>query len=79
MTARRLWRCETSRQPAGAVVASHTANGALAWHEMEILETAGLDLDRCIWVHANLEPDPAIHLEAARRGAFVKFDATGAE
>jgi phosphotriesterase-related protein len=67
-----------SRQT-GAVVASHTANGALARHEMEILETAGLDLDRFVWVHANLEPDVALHLEAARRGAFVEFDAVGAE
>jgi phosphotriesterase-related protein len=46
---------------------------------MEILETAGLDLGRFIWVHANLEPDPAIHLEAARRRVYVEFDAIGAE
>jgi phosphotriesterase-related protein len=66
-----------SRQT-GAAVASHTASGALALHEMEILEAAGLDLDRFVWVHANLEPDPALHREAARRGAYVEFDAIGA-
>lgn len=63
----------------GAVVASHTATGALARRQIEILEAAGLDLERFIWVHANLEPDPAIHLEAAQRGAYVEFDAIGAE
>mgnify|MGYP002262060027 CR=1 FL=1 len=46
---------------------------------MEILESAGLDLERFIWAHANLELDPTIHLEAARRGAYVSFDAVGAE
>jgi phosphotriesterase-related protein len=46
---------------------------------MDILEAAGLDPGRFIWVHANLEPDTALHLEAARRGAYVEFDAVGAE
>lgn len=68
----------TSRQT-GAAVASHTATGALARRQMEILKVAGLDLERFIWVHANLEPDPAVHLEAARHGVYVEFDAIGAE
>jgi phosphotriesterase-related protein len=63
----------------GAVVASHTANGALAVRQMEILASAGLDLERFIWVHANLEPDTTCHLEAAQRGVYVEFDAVGAE
>ncbi len=63
----------------GSVVVSHTVGGAIAWREMEILESEGLDLGRFIWAHANLEPDPAVHLEAARRGAYVAFDAVGAE
>ncbi len=63
----------------GAVVASHTAGGAIARRQMEILESAGLDLGRFIWAHANLEPDPAVHLEAARRGTYIEFDAVGAE
>ena len=67
-----------SRQT-GAAVASHTASGVVARREMEILESAGLDPGNFIWAHANLEPDPAVHLEAARRGAYVEFDAVGAE
>lgn len=66
-----------SRQT-GAVVASHTPSGAIARREMQILESEGLGLDRFIWAHANLEADPAVHLEAARRGAYVAFDAVGA-
>ena len=76
---RNLKTAAHASQQTGAAVASHTASCVIALQEMEILETAGLDLDRFIWVHANLEPDPAIHLEAARRGAYVEFDAIGAE
>lgn len=76
---RNLRAAALASQQTGAVVASHTASGAVARREMEILESAGLDLGRFIWVHANLEPDPAVHLEAARRGAYVEFDAVGAE
>lgn len=62
----------------GAVIASHTIGGAAAQREMDILEAAGLDLGRFIWVHAHTEPDTTVHLEAARRGAWVEFDAIGA-
>jgi phosphotriesterase-related protein len=62
----------------GAVVASHTIGGRAARQEMDILEGAGLDLRRFIWVHAHTEPDGAIHVEAAKRGTWVEFDAIGA-
>lgn len=61
----------------GAVIACHTIGGALAMQVMEILAEAGLPLNRFIWVHANAEPDPAYHLTAARRGAYVEFDGIG--
>lgn len=76
---RNLKAAALASQQTGAAVASHTASGMIARREMEILESAGLNLGRFIWVHANLEPDPVIHLEAARRGAYVEFDAVGAE
>lgn len=68
----------TSRRT-GAVIASHTPNGDIARVEMDILEAEGLSLDRFIWVHANLEEDQSLHLEAARRGAYIEFDAIGWE
>jgi phosphotriesterase-related protein len=67
-----------SRQT-GAVIASHTIGGANARREMDILEAASLDLRRFIWVHAQSEPDRAVHLETAQRGAYVEFDSVGAE
>jgi phosphotriesterase-related protein len=75
---RNLKAAALASQQTGAVIASHTGNGEVARREMDILESAGLDLTRFIWVHANLEPDTAIHLEAAQRGAYVEFDAIGA-
>jgi phosphotriesterase-related protein len=65
-------------QQTGAAIASHTASGAIARRQIEILASAGLDLRRFIWVHAMLEPDPARHIEAARQGVYVEFDAIGA-
>ncbi len=62
----------------GAVIASHTIGGAIARREMDILEAEGLDLHRFIWVHAQTEPDIAVHREAARRGSYVELDAIGA-
>ena len=62
----------------GAVIASHTIGGKVAQKEMDALETAGLDLQRFIWVHAQTEPDLSILKEAAHRGAYVELDTVGA-
>jgi phosphotriesterase-related protein len=75
---RNLRAAALASQRTGAAVASHTVGGDLARREMDVLEAAGLDLRRFVWVHANLEPDPAFHLQAARRGAYVELDAVGA-
>lgn len=61
----------------GAVIASHTIGGLRAMEEMDILQEAGLDLSRFIWVHANAEPDMDFHLQAAQRGAYVELDGLG--
>jgi phosphotriesterase-related protein len=63
----------------GAVIASHTIGGVVARCELDILEKEGHDLRRFIWVHAHTEPDTAVHIKAAQRGAYVEFDAIGAE
>ena len=65
-------------QRTGAVIACHTIGGINARKEMDILEEAGLDLDRFIWVHAQTEPDLAVLVEAAQRGAYVELDTVGA-
>lgn len=63
----------------GAVVGSHTIGGKAALAELNILEAAGHDMTRFIWIHAHTEPDVNVHLEAARRGAWIEFDAIGAD
>jgi phosphotriesterase-related protein len=62
----------------GAVIASHTIGGKVAMKEMDILEEAGLDLHRFIWVHAQTEPDGSVLVQAAQRGAWIELDSVGA-
>jgi phosphotriesterase-related protein len=75
---RNLEAAAQASRSTGAVIASHTSNGAIMQVELRVLEKAGLDLGRFIWVHADAEPEPAFHMEAARRGVYVEFDAIGA-
>jgi len=60
-----------------AVIASHTIRGRVAAHQLDILESAGVRPQRFIWVHTQAEPDPALHLEMARRGAWLEYDGIG--
>lgn len=76
---RNLKAAALTSQHTGAVVASHTPNGVITRREIDLLEKEGLQLDRFIWVHANLEEDQSIHLEAAQQGVYVEFDAIGWE
>lgn len=75
---RNLKAAVRASQNTGAVIASHTIGGKVARQEMDILEEAGLDLHRFIWIHAQTEPDISILEEAARRGAYVELDTVGA-
>lgn len=77
--ARNLRAAALASRATGAVIGSHTIGGRAARAEMDILEAAGHDLNRFIWIHAHTEADMSIHLEAARRGAWVEFDAIGAD
>jgi phosphotriesterase-related protein len=75
---RNLKAAARASQHTGAVIASHTIGGQVARREMDVLEAAGLDLQRFIWVHAQTEPDLSILKEAAQRGAFIELDTVGA-
>ena len=75
---RNLKAAARASQNTGAVIASHTIGGKLARKEMNVLEAAGLDLRRFVWVHAQTEADFSMLEEAARRGAFVELDSVGA-
>jgi phosphotriesterase-related protein len=75
---RNLRAAARASQNTGAAIAIHTIGGKVARQEMDILEKAGLDLQRFIWVHAQTEPDVSILMDAARRGAYVELDSVGA-
>lgn len=59
----------------GAAVGSHTVGGALANAELDIFEAAGGSPNRFIWIHTQTEPDRAVHLQFARRGTWIEYDA----
>jgi phosphotriesterase-related protein len=75
---RNLKAAANASKETGAAVASHTIRVDSVQQEMDILEGEGMDLHRFIWVHANAEAGVAEHLEAAKRGAYIEFDAIGA-
>ena len=62
-----------------AIIGSHTIRGRVVRHQLQILEQAGYTARRFIWIHAQNEPDLALHLEMARRGAWIEYDAIGSE
>lgn len=61
----------------GAAIGSHTVRGRVALEQLDVLEDAGLDPERFVWIHAQREPDVALHREAASRGAWLEYDGIG--
>jgi phosphotriesterase-related protein len=75
---RNLRAAARASQRTGAAIGSHTIGGNVARKEMDVLDDAGLDLSRFIWIHAQTEPDRSVLQEAARRGAYIELDTVGA-
>lgn len=63
----------------GSVIGSHTIRGRVVRDQLDIIEAAGLTPDRFIWIHTQAEPSSSIHLEVARRGAWIEYDAIGSD
>jgi len=61
----------------GAVIGSHTIRGCVVRDQLDLIEEVGYTAERFIWVHAQNEPDFDLHLEIARRGAWIEYDAIG--
>jgi phosphotriesterase-related protein len=68
-----------THRESGLTIAAHTGNGAAALEEIRILRDNGVSGEAIIWVHAQNETDPKVHLEALRLGAWVSFDGLNAE
>lgn len=62
-----------------AVIGSHTIRGRVVRDQVDIIEGAGYGPERFIWIHAQAEPDFDLHLEMARRGVWIEYDAIGSE
>jgi phosphotriesterase-related protein len=62
-----------------SVIGSHTVKGRVVRDQLDIVEAAGGAPDRFIWIHTQAEPDGALHLEVARRGAWIEYDAIGSD
>jgi phosphotriesterase-related protein len=61
----------------GAAIGSHTIRGRVVKDQLAILESCGFDPRRFISIHAQAEPDFALNLEVARRGAWIEYDGIG--
>lgn len=69
----------TAGAATNAAIGSHTIRGRVVRDQLAIIEAAGYTPGRFIWIHTMAEPDLALHLEVARRGAWIEYDAIGGE
>jgi phosphotriesterase-related protein len=67
----------TAGRETNAVIGSHTIRGRVVRDQLNIIEAMGYAAERFIWIHTHAEPDFALHLEMARRGAWLEYDAIG--
>ena len=57
---------------------THTANGAEATEQLDLLEAVGVDPRRVVIGHLGY-PDVTVHADLCRRGAYVGFDRLGGQ
>jgi len=82
-----LTACETkilraaarAAKATGSVIGSHTIRGRVVRDQLDVIEAAGLTPDRFIWIHTQAEPSSSLHLDVARRGAWIEYDAIGSD
>jgi phosphotriesterase-related protein len=67
----------TAARKTNAVIGSHTIRGEVVREQLNIIEEMGYTSERFIWIHTHIEPDFALHLEIARRGAWLEYDGIG--
>jgi phosphotriesterase-related protein len=63
----------------GAIIGSHTIRGWVVREQLAIVEQVGYSANRFIWIHTQAEPDTELHLEMARRGAWIEYDGIGGQ
>jgi len=60
-----------------AIIGSHTIRGRVVRDQLAIVEDAGYTPERFIWIHTQAEPDFDLHLDIAKRGAWLEYDGIG--
>ncbi len=63
----------------GLTITTHAARWPVGLPQLDLLAEEGVDPRRVVVGHCDMVPDPAYHLEVARRGAFVQFDTVQGE
>ncbi|HUG52158.1 MAG TPA: phosphotriesterase [Vicinamibacteria bacterium] len=58
----------------GLRIHCHTGDGRAAMDILATLEAYGVSAEAFVWVHAQNEKDRALHLRAARAGAWIELD-----
>jgi phosphotriesterase-related protein len=61
----------------GALIGSHTIRGRVVRDQLALIAEAGYTPERFLWIHTQAEPDFSLHLEMARRGAWIEYDSIG--
>jgi phosphotriesterase-related protein len=67
----------TAGQETNAIIGSHTIQGRVVRDQLDIIEAMGYTAERFIWIHTQAEPEFALHVEMARRGAWLEYDTIG--
>jgi phosphotriesterase-related protein len=62
-----------------AVIGSHTIRGRVVADQLELLAADDVAPNRFIWIHTQAEPDVDLHLDMARQGAWIEYDAIGSD
>ena len=61
----------------GLTICSHTGKAIPAFEEIELLQKMNVHPSAFVWTHAQAELDKALHIKAARLGAWVSLDGIG--
>ena len=67
----------TAGRETNAIIGSHTIQGRVVRDQLNIIEKMGYTADRFIWIHTQKDQDFDLHLEMARRGAWLEYDTIG--
>lgn len=64
-----MTHCET-----GAPLMVHLEAGSAAFEVLDLLHADGVDIGAVVLAHVDRNPDPGLHADLARRGAYLGYD-----